>query len=81
MWRSLFMALGIMVAVMGIECMVIDSATVYASAEANPSFLDPMAPPGTVTKTIRPTEGLPWILVTVGMIVILYSISLRRPAG
>ena len=33
MWRSIFIALGIMAIVVGVECLMIDSATFYTAAE------------------------------------------------
>jgi hypothetical protein len=75
-WRSVFMALGIMVAVIGAECMFIDSANVFSTEEQPDSFLDAGRPPIVKTKVVRPTEGLPWMLMAVGVIVVLYSITL-----
>ncbi len=85
MWRALFMAVGIMLVIVGVECMVIDSAAVYGASDASgPSFLDPSMPPSPSIRTVKPSEGMPWILMAVGAIVILYSVTLRKggaPAG
>ena len=76
MWRSLFTAIGIMLIVLGAECLFVDSASVFASQETA-SFVDPTSPPVTITKTVRPTEGLPWMLMAVGAITVLYSVTIQ----
>jgi len=86
MWRSLFLALGTMMIVVGIEAMLIDSATVYAAAESSATeFMDPSAPPAVKTKVIKPGEWTPWVILSVGAIVVLYAFTLpqrwHRPAA
>ncbi len=81
MWRALFMAIGIMLVIVGAECMVIDSAAVYGASEANSAtFFDPNRPPAPTVKNVKPSEGLPWTLMAVGAIVIIYSVTLKKGA-
>ncbi len=85
-WRSLFLAVGAMLMIIGVESMLIDSATVYAAADSSASeFVDPSAPPAIKTKVIRPSEWTPWASLSVGAIVVLYAFTLpqrfRRPSA
>lgn len=86
MWRSLFLALGTMMIIIGVEAMLIDSATVYAAAESSAAeFMDPSGSPAVNTKVIRPGEWTPWVILSVGAIVVLYAFTLpqrwHRPAA
>jgi len=75
MWRSLFMAIGIAVALVGLECMVIDKAILIPKENgASQSLIS--------SKEFIPPEWAPWSLVTGGVIVVLYTITIpRRMAG
>jgi hypothetical protein len=64
MWRSLFLALGIFTLVLGLEALVIDSATFANHAEA--------------THDLVPAEWAPWSLLSAGTVVILYSFTLPQ---
>jgi len=87
MWRSLFLAIGTMMIIIGIELMLIDSATVYAASESSAiEFIDPSAPPAISTKVVRPGEWTPWVVLSAGAIVVLYAFTLpmrwhRAPAA
>ena len=50
MWRTLFIALGVMAMIFGLECMIIDSATIYAGRES--TMLDFFDPTGTPAQMI-----------------------------
>ncbi|MCM2370486.1 hypothetical protein [Aporhodopirellula aestuarii] len=79
MWRSLFLAIGIMVIVVGVETMFIDSASVYAAAESTAvNFVDPSAPPAPTTTTWQPGEKFPWAMLAIGTIIVLYAITLPK---
>jgi hypothetical protein len=67
MWRSLFLAIGIFLFVLGVESMIIDQATV-----ANPSDQGP----GEITFT--PPDWVPWSLVSAGAVTMLYSYTLPQ---
>ncbi|MGV3486498.1 MAG: hypothetical protein ACO1RT_18925 [Planctomycetaceae bacterium] len=86
MWRSLFLAVGTMMIIIGIEAMLIDSATVYAAADSSAAeFMDPSAPAAVNTKIIQPGEWTPWVILSVGSVVVLYAFTLpqrwHRPAA
>lgn len=79
MWRSLFLAIGTMLIIVGIEAMLIDSATVYAAADSSAAeFMDPSGAPATSTKVIKPGEWTPWVILSIGAIVVLYAFTLPR---
>jgi len=64
MWRSLFLAIGIFCCTLGVECMLIESAVVINREGARHQF----APP----------DWAPWILMSVGAVVMLYSFTIPR---
>ncbi|NND98359.1 MAG: hypothetical protein HKN47_13640 [Pirellulaceae bacterium] len=79
MWRSLFIALGIMAIIFGFECLVIDNAVLYSRSETTAtSFLDPTSAPADTAREWRPREWLPWTVLSAGTIVVLYAFTLPR---
>ena len=86
MWRAFFCAVGIVLIIMGIECLLIDSAVLVAGVldDPNPQIQQQtgglFSPPvqTTVDRVFRPSEWFPWSLLASGAIVLLYSISLRK---
>lgn len=79
MWRSLFLAIGIMVIVLGVETMLIDSANVYAAAESTASdFIDPGSTPAQRTKVWQPGEKFPWAMIATGTVIVIYAITLPK---
>lgn len=79
MWRSVFIALGIMAIVLGFECLVIDSADIYAAGETDASsFMNPTGAPALHTREWRPKEWFPWLFLSGGVITILYAFTLPK---
>ena len=79
MRRALFTAMGIMAIIIGLECLVIDSAYFYSAKQTNAtSFFDPSGSPAADTKVWRPKEWLPWACLSVGTITVLYAFTLPR---
>lgn len=85
LWRAFFCALGIMLIILGVECLVIDSATLVAGVLDEPVrqnaggiFSSPA--PTNNTRVFKPSEWFPWSLIATGTIVMLYAVSLRTPA-
>ncbi len=85
MWRALFIAIGIMLAIVGIECLLIDSATLSSKAERSAEraafFQQNAAPAVSSGKTVSPPEYIPWSLMASGTIVILYAFTLPARLG
>jgi hypothetical protein len=81
MWRAFFMAIGITLCILGCECLVIDKAVL-----ARPAAAADDGQPGAAStggkRVISPPDWAPWSLVSGGIVVILYSITIpRRVAG
>jgi hypothetical protein len=64
MWRALFLALGMFLLVLGLECLVIDQATI-SNAESS-------------VVTFAPPEWVPWSLLIAGAVTMLYSFTLPQ---
>lgn len=69
MFRALFTAVGITVAMLGLECMVIDKAILAQSG--NQTAL-------ASNKEWVPPEWAPWTLLSGGVIVVLYSFTIPK---
>lgn len=79
MWRSLFLAMGAMLVIVGIESMVIESATIYSkTAPASAEGGNGAAPAGPPTRVVQPQEWVPWTAMSVGAIVVLYAFTLPQ---
>ncbi len=87
MWRAFFCAIGIVLIIMGIECLLIDSAVLVAGVLDDPNIQIQQQTGGlfsapvqtTIDRVFRPSEWFPWSLLASGAITLLYSISLRKP--
>ena len=85
-WRAFFLAVGAMLIIVGIECLIIDSATLAAErSEVVQVDQGWFQPPKTVEvkkgTVIRPKEWIPWSAIATGAIVLLYSFTLPRRWG
>jgi hypothetical protein len=88
MWRAFFSAVGIVLMIVGIECLLIDSAVLVAGVIDDPtmpaqqanSLFSSTVPSTTSDRVFRPSDWFPWSLVATGAIVLLYSISMRQPS-
>ena len=67
MWRSLFLALGLFSLILGIEALLIDSATLANHGD-----------PALLGREVVPAEWAPWSLLSAGAVVILYSFTLPQ---
>ena len=90
MWRSLFMAGGVALCILGAECMVVDrfmlADTVIESAPymttEDYTAWDADLPTTAKRSVFVPPEWAPWGLLSAGVMVVLYSSSLpNRHAG
>lgn len=84
MWRAFFLAIGTMLVILGIECLLIDSATLAAAQDETIRVqqgwfgAQEIAVP---TKTVRPPEWIPWSFIASGAVVLLYAFTLPRRWG
>ena len=77
MWRSLFIALGIMAIILGLETMMIDSANLYSrSGTTAVDFIDPTGAPSAGTNVWKPKEWFPWFVLSVGTLIVIYSFTI-----
>ncbi len=85
-WRAFFFAIGAMLIIVGVECLLIDSATLASDrtevVQVNQGWFQP---PQTLEvsngKVIRPSEWIPWSSLATGAVVLLYSFTLPRRWG
>jgi hypothetical protein len=83
MWRSLFLAIGVILIILGVQCLGVAQFTLKLRDEApsSTSFLD-TAPTLGAQKQITPPTWAPWSLMSTGAVVCLYSFTLpKRVAG
>jgi hypothetical protein len=86
MWRAFFCAVGIVLIIVGIECLLIDSAILVAGVLDDPTAQPAQASGGLFSapasnaadRVFRPSDWFPWSLLASGAIVLLYSISLKN---
>ena len=87
MWRAFFSAIGIVLLILGVECLLIDSAVLAAGVIDEPMPLQSSGIFGAVpmqsapNRIFKPAEWIPWSLLASGAVVLLYAISLRRNPG
>lgn len=82
MWRSIFLAIGVMLIIIGVETMLIDSATIYTGKRSSAvDLVDPTAAPAQSTRVIKPGEWVPWASLSVGAVVVIYAFALPRRWG
>jgi hypothetical protein len=83
MWRALFLALGIWLCILGVECLVVEKAVLADSIAAPPPLLSAdgtFSAPGT-RQEIDTREWMPWTFLGLGVVIILYTITLPKRMG
>lgn len=79
MWRSFFLAIGVSLCILGAECMVVEKAVFALPAgETEPASIYGPGQPGTVKHEVEPPEWAPWSLISAGVVISLYSVTLAR---
>lgn len=86
MWRAFFFAVGTMLIIVGVECLLIDSATLASDqTEVVQVPQGWFQPPKTMEikkgTVIKPKEWIPWSSLATGAVVLLYSFTLPRRWG
>ena len=57
MWRAFFLSVGAMLFIVGVETLLIDSATIYASGDSSAAnLMDPGSSPAAKTTEVKPAE-------------------------
>ena len=85
MWRALFLGIALSICLLGLECLVVDRVVLTPRASAaGPVSLDPNDPLALPAVTAPPKRAVdlaewhPWSLLSVGAVLVLYSLTLRR---
>jgi len=92
MFRAFLIAIGISMCIVGGECLVVDQAVLTypdKSAKATPpaenkdpfsqqSFGDPATSTGMARREIKPPEWAPWSLLSGGVVIALYALTVQR---
>ncbi len=84
-WRSLFFAIGTMLVIVGIECLLIDSATLSGGQPESTSVSNSWFGQQTLAvdpqRVVQPPEWIRWSLLASGAVVLLYAFTLPRRWG
>lgn len=78
MWRSFFLAVGLSVCIIGLECLVVDSFVV--SAEGGLLGGGGEASRGG-SRELTPPDWAPWSLLSTGAVTMLYSFTIPQRVG
>ena len=86
MWRAFFFAVGTMLVIVGVECLLIESATLASEktevVQVNQGwFQSPQSREMVANRVVKPAEWIPWSLLASGAIVLLYSFTLPNRWG
>lgn len=76
MWRAFFLAVGIFLVILGIEFLVIEKAVL---AESSRKAAAQLSSNGSLrSNDFKPPEGLPWILLSSGAVIIIYTFTIPK---
>ena len=76
MCRSLFLAIGLFICLIGIECMFVETAVITTTDFVDADFTDPISGPADFV--ISPPHWAPWGLLVGGSVVMIYSLTIPR---
>lgn len=68
MWKTVFLAIGLYLCLLGLECMALDKVVLVTRGEALSRRERP--------REIAPAEWAPWSLLSVGAVTMLYSFTI-----
>ena len=79
MWRSVFLAIGVTICILGLECLVVDEAVLANSVLGSgaASAMD-MYTQAANPHEIKTEEWMPWSFLATGAVIILYSINIPK---
>jgi len=67
MWRAFFLACGVSVLLLGLECLVVDDFVLAARGTTNSG-----------ARALNPPDWAPWSLISAGAVTILYSFTIPQ---
>ena len=74
MWRSFFLAVGVTLCILGVECLGVQEVVLKSRAAASSAGGAAASP----NRRITPPEYAPWSLMGLGAVVMLYAYDLPR---
>jgi hypothetical protein len=80
MWRAFFLAVGIWLCLLGLQCLVIERAVLADSVVSPPPMLSAdmtFTAPGSRSE-IETREWMPFTFLGLGVVIILYTFTLPR---
>jgi len=77
MWRSFFLAVGLSVCIIGLECLVVDSFVVSAEG----GLLGSTEAGRSGSRELTPPDWAPWSLLSTGAVTMLYSFTIPQRVG
>ncbi len=83
MWRAFFLAIGVFLVILGVECLGVERVCLKVH-DKPPAPVSPFdtEPSVGAQKTITPPPWAPWSLLSSGAVMCLYSFTIpRRVAG
>ena len=77
MWRAFFLAIGISLVIVGVECLGVELVKLKVREDPPPpaTIFETPAETGP-QKTIKPPRWAPWSLISTGAVVCLYSFTI-----
>ncbi len=79
MWRAVFLAIGITLVILGVECLGVESVNLkLRDAPPEPTSPWDTAPKVGPNKRLTPQGWAPWSLMSSGVVVCLYSFTVPR---
>jgi len=82
MWRAFFLAIGIYLIILGVECLAVDHVSLRLHDDPPPATSMDAAPTLGPQKQFAPAPWMPWSVMSTGIVVCLYSFTIpRRVAG
>jgi hypothetical protein len=70
MWRAFFLAFGLSLLLVGLECLVVDDFVLAARFNAGAAAES--------ARNIKPPEWAPWSLLSAGAVTMLYSFTIPQ---
>lgn len=81
MWRSIFLAIGISLTILGAECLFLERAVLADSTPSGRSmtaFERIVRPEEERPNELRTKDWMPWSFMSAGAIIILYTVTIPR---
>ena len=83
MWRAVALAIGILVTLAGAQCMVVEKMQLIIQRPVDAEVASPLAAMQSAVsrpEVIEIPEWAPWSLLSVGVVMLLYSATMPKPA-